>query len=143
MIYLDSAAVVKLVRNEPHSADLVDWLNARPGVPLVASALIEVEVPRALRRAAPQALIGVPAAVGRLFRLEIDATVRATAAAFTEPTLRSLDAIHLATATVLANESGAGLTAFVTYDKRLLATAAAAGLPVASPGVTGDAPGTD
>ena len=134
MIYLDSAAVVKLVRQEAHSADLVSWLNSHQDVPLVSSALLEVEVPRALRRSAPQALVGVPAAVGRLFRLEIDATIRATAAAFVEPTLRSLDAIHLATAHVLANESGATLTAFVTYDQRLLASAQAAGLPTASPG---------
>ncbi|MEU8329755.1 type II toxin-antitoxin system VapC family toxin [Micromonospora sp. NPDC048839] len=136
MIYLDSAAVVKLVRQEACSGDLVTWLNAQGDVPLVSSALVEVEVPRALRRAAPQALIGVPAAVGRLFRLEIDGTVRATAtaAAFAEPTLRSLDAIHLATAQVLTNESGTALIAFVSYDRRLLDCAKAAGLPVASPG---------
>lgn len=83
------------------SADLVAWLNAQNDAALVSSALVEVEVPRALRRAAPQALVGVPAAIGRLFRLEIDSTIRATAAAFTEPTLRSLDAIHLATARFL------------------------------------------
>lgn len=134
MIYLDSAAVVKLVRQEAHSAELVAWLNAHQDVPLVSSALVEVEVPRALRRSAPQALVGVPAAVGRLFRLEIDATIRATAAAFAEPTLRSLDAIHLATAHILVNESGATLTAFVTYDRRLLTSAQTAGLPTASPG---------
>lgn len=68
MIHLDSAAVVKLVRQEAHSADLVTWLNAHDDAPLVSSALVEVEVPRALRRSAPQALVGVPAAVGRLFR---------------------------------------------------------------------------
>ncbi|MEU7590157.1 type II toxin-antitoxin system VapC family toxin [Micromonospora sp. NPDC049230] len=134
MIYLDSAAVVKLVRQEACSADLVSWLNAQGDVPLVSSALVEVEVPRALRRSAPQALIGVPAAVGRLFRLEIDGTVRATAAAFADPALRSLDAIHLATAQVLASESGTALIAFVSYDRRLLDCAKAAGLPVASPG---------
>jgi predicted nucleic acid-binding protein len=134
VIYLDSAAVVKLVRHEAHSADLVAWLNNHHDVPLVSSALVEVEVPRALRRSAPQALIGVPAAVGRLFRLEIDNTVRATAAAFAEPALRSVDAIHLATAQILTNESGTPLIAFVTYDQRLLASARAAGLPTASPG---------
>jgi predicted nucleic acid-binding protein len=134
VIYLDSGAVVKLVRQEANSADLVTWLNAHDDAPLVSSALVEVEVPRALRRSAPQALVGVPAAVGRLFRLEIDSTIRATAAAFTEPTLRSLDAIHLATAQVLTNESGAELLAFVTYDRRLLDAAKAAGLPTASPG---------
>ncbi|WP_406061857.1 type II toxin-antitoxin system VapC family toxin [Micromonospora sp. NBC_00860] len=135
MIYLDSAAVVKLVRQEEYSADLVSWLNSHGDVPLTSSALVEVEVTRALRRSAPQALIGVPAAVGRLFRLEIDSTVRATAAAFAEPTLRSLDAIHLATAQVLTNESGTTLIAFVSYDRRLLECAKAAGLPVASPGL--------
>jgi predicted nucleic acid-binding protein len=134
VIYLDSAAVVKLVRQEACSADLVSWLDGFDDVPLVSSALVEVEVPGALRRSAPQALIGVPAAIGRLFRMEIDSTIRATAAAFTEPTLRSLDAIHLATAQVLTNESGATLTAFVTYDRRLLDSAKAAGLPTASPG---------
>lgn len=75
----------------------------------------------------------MPAAVGRLFRLEIDATIRATAAAFTEPALRSLNSVHLATAQILAQQSDATLTAFVTYDKRLLAAAQAAGLPTASP----------
>jgi predicted nucleic acid-binding protein len=134
VIYLDSAAVVKLVRQEACSTDLVSWLNTHGDVPLVSSALVEVEVPRALRRSAPQALIGVPAAVGRLFRLEIDSTIRATAAAFAEPTLRSLDAIHLATAQVLTNESGTALIAFVSYDRRLLESAKIAGLPVASPG---------
>jgi predicted nucleic acid-binding protein len=134
VIYLDSAAVVKLVRQEAYSADLVAWLNAHDDAPLISSALVEVEVPRALRRSAPQALSGVPTAVGRLFRLEIDSTIRATAAAFAEPTLRSLDAIHLATAQVLTNESGAELLAFVAYDRRLLDAAKAAGLPIASPG---------
>lgn len=134
MIYLDSAAVLKLVRQEAHSAELVAWLNTHSDAPLASSALVEVEVPRALRRSAPQALVGVPAAVGRLFRLEIDNTIRATAAAFAEPTLRSLDAIHLATAQVLTNESGSELLAFVTYDRRLLDSAKAAGLPTASPG---------
>ena len=40
-------------------------------------------------------------------------TIRATAAAFAEPTLRSLDAIHLVTAQVLTNESRTALIAFV------------------------------
>jgi uncharacterized protein len=134
VIYLDSAAVVKLVRAEAQTAALVAWLNARPDDPLVASALVEVEVPRALRRAAPQALVGVPAALARLYRLEIDATVRATAAAFAEPTLRSLDAVHLATAQMLAAGQGNDFHAFVTYDRRLLAAASDLGLPTASPG---------
>jgi uncharacterized protein len=134
VIYLDSAAVLKLARQEEHSADLVDWLNTHADVPLVSSVLIEVEVPRVLRRSAPQALVGAPGAIGRLFRLEVDATIRSSAAAYPEPTLRTSDAIHLATAQVLANESGRDLTAFVTYDPRLMEAAHAAGLPTVCPG---------
>ncbi len=129
MIYLDSAAVVKLVRSEPGTTALVAWLNARVGVPLLSSVLVEVEVPRALRRSAPAALPAVPATLARLYRLEIDATVRAAAGSLPDPNLRSLDAIHLATAVRI----GAPLQALVTYDARLLGAAQQAGLPVASP----------
>src|SRR5689334_20344347 len=123
-----------MVRAEAGSAELVTWLNARQETPLVSSALVEVEVPRAIRRAAPQALVGIPAALARLYRLEIDATVRSTAATYADPMLRSLDSIHLATAQLLAAEAGSSFEAFVTYNKRLLAAAAAIGLPTASPG---------
>lgn len=135
MIYLDSAAVIKLLRRETATEELVAWLNERPGMSLVASALVEVEVPRALRRAAPQALVGVPTVLSRLYRVEIDATVRAAAGTYPEPMLRSLEAIHLATAEILARQAGSDFTAFVTYDRRLLDAAKAAGLPVASPGL--------
>lgn len=74
----------------------------------------------------------MPAILGKLVRIEIDSVVRATAAAFQDTMLRSLDAIHLATALVLKGD--AELDVFVTYDKRLLAVAAEHGLPVASPG---------
>ncbi|MGH3436125.1 MAG: PIN domain-containing protein [Sciscionella sp.] len=80
------------------ASELDRWLYERREAALVSSALVEVEVPRAMRRSAPQALVGVPATLARLYRLEIDSTIRATAAAFDNATLRSLDAIHLATA---------------------------------------------
>lgn len=130
MIYLDSAALVKLVRLERFSHELVNWLNERPGIPLVCSALAEVEVPRAIRKVAADALPAVPATLARLYRLEIDATVRSAAAALAEPNLRTLDAIHVATAVGV----GAELQAFVSYDQRLLQVAGKLGLPVMSPG---------
>ncbi|MGH3680553.1 MAG: type II toxin-antitoxin system VapC family toxin [Natronosporangium sp.] len=132
MIYLDTAALVKLVRVEAESPALVGWLNARSGQPLVASALVEVEVPRALRRSQPGVLGAVAGVLARLHRIEINAAVRATAGAYPESTLRSLDAIHLATAELLV-ASGKQLSAFVTYDKRLAAVAGQASLPVAAP----------
>ena len=134
MIYLDSAAVIKLIRSEPHSDDLFDWLDEQPDSRLVSSALVEVEVPRALRRHAPRMLAAAAPVLTRLFRYGIDDSVRATAGAFTETHLRSLDAIHLATALFLAADPEHSFRAFVTYDKRLLAAAADNGLPVASPG---------
>jgi predicted nucleic acid-binding protein len=60
--------------------------------------LIEVELPRALRRTDPTLLADVPATVARVARYEIYDVVRAAAAAYPDPNLRSLDAIHLATA---------------------------------------------
>lgn len=131
MIYLDTAALVKLIRREPESDALADWLDARPGMLWVSSALIEVELPRALRRTEPGLLGDVPATVARVARYDIDPVVRAAAAAYPDPDLRSLDAIHLATA---RGVFGHRLAAFVTYDRRLLAAAAASGLPIESPG---------
>src|SRR5205807_5501668 len=87
VIYLDSAAVAKLVRTEPSTEALVGWLNVRTDVPLVSSVLVEVEVPRALRRSDPTALPAVPATLARITRLEVDVTVRAVAASFLDPRL--------------------------------------------------------
>jgi len=131
MLYLDTAALVKLVRPELESTALADWLDERADQPWVSSALIEVELPRALRRVEPELLPDVPPVIARVARHEIDDTVRSTAASYPDPNLRSLDAIHLATA---KGVFGPHLTAFVSYDQRLLAAAAAAGLPTASPG---------
>jgi hypothetical protein len=135
VIYLDSSAIVKLITKEDETAALVDWLNERPTQPLVASALVEIEVPRALRRSDPRVLGAVAAVLARINRMDMDASVRATAAAYTDPHVRSLDAIHLATADVLV-ASGKTVTSFVTYDKRLAAVAGEAGLPVSAPGTT-------
>lgn len=131
MIYLDTAALVKLLRREPESDALLDWLDEREGALLVTSVLAEVELPRALRRTEPELLVEVPGLLERLARHEIDATVRAMAAAYDIPELRSLDAIHLATAQAALGDR---LTAFVTYDRRLRGVAAARALPVAWPG---------
>ena len=131
MLYLDTAALVKLVRREPESEALADWLDERVATPWVSSVLVEIELPRALRRAEPSLLGEVPAVLARLARYEIDGLVRTTAAAYPDPDLRSLDAIHLATASAIF---GAKLDAFVTYDHRLLEAARSIGLAIASPG---------
>jgi predicted nucleic acid-binding protein len=134
LIYLDSAAVVKLARTERETAALEAWLATRSQPLLVSSALVEVEVPRALRRAAPEALAAIARVLDRITRLEINAAVRARAAGYPATSLRTLDAIHLATADLVAERAGEPLEAFVTYDARLAQAAAAIGLATASPG---------
>ena len=131
MIYLDTAALVKLVRREVASDALVDWIGDHSDELLVSSTLAEVELPRALRRTEPALLAAVPALLNRIAVYEIDDLVRATAAAYDDPSLRSLDAIHLATADAVLGDD---LTAFVSYDRRLLAAATALGLSTTSPG---------
>jgi predicted nucleic acid-binding protein len=129
VIYLDSAAIVKLAHAEAESAALGRWLGERRDTPWVTSALAEVEVPRALRRWAPEALERVGPVLATLYRMEIAPEIRAAAAGLADPLVRSMNAIHLATAQRL----GAELDAFVTYDKRLLSAATAVGLPVTTP----------
>jgi uncharacterized protein len=131
MLYLDTSALMQLIRREPESDTLADWLDAQTPAPWVSSMLIEVELPRALRQIDPSLLTEVPAIVARVARYEIDEVVRAAAAAYPDPGLRSLDAIHLATGDAVF---GSQLTTFVSYDERLLTAAAAVGLQTAAPG---------
>jgi predicted nucleic acid-binding protein len=133
VIYLASCAIVKLVAIEPETAELNRWLDERESTDLVTSKLSEVEVPRALRRNHPGLRGAVSGVLRRLYRVEINDVVRATAAAYIDPNLRSLDAIHLATADAMVG-IGKNLAAFVTYDKRLAGAAEEAGLTVVSPG---------
>lgn len=130
MIYLDTSAVVKLIRREAETDALADWLDTETETPWVTSTLTEVELPRALRRTEPELLSSVPATIARLARYEIDEVVRAAAAAYSDPALRSLDAIHLATAHAVL---GHWLTRFITYDDKLFGAARTLGLPVHAP----------
>jgi predicted nucleic acid-binding protein len=132
VIYLDSSAVVKMIRPEAESRDLVEWLNRR-NEPAVTSVLAEVEVPRALRRSGPVYLAAMPGVLASISRVEMDASVRATAAAYVTDTLRSLDAVHVATAEALV-ASGKTVSAFVTYDRRQASAAEAVGIKVRVPG---------
>ena len=134
MIYLDTSALVKLIRIELDSDALGDWLDERAEMRWITSALTEFELTRAIRAVAPEGLPAVPSVLARLDRFEIDPVIRSTAAAYADPALRSLDAIHLATAQTAA--STARLTALVTYDNRLSAAASALGITTVAPGNT-------
>ena len=129
MIYLDSAAIVKLVHAETESAALRAWLDERAETGWISSVLTEVESFRALARYAPEAAARLPAVLDQIGLIELDPPVRILARTVRPGTVRSLDAIHLGTALHARHV----LTSFVTYDKRLMDAALAAGLPADAP----------
>ena len=131
MIYLDSSALVKLAVTEPESAALAAWLAERAGQPLVSSVLHRAEVPRAVWRAEPGALPRSYRLIRRIARVALTSDVLDNSATLPPQALSPAHAIHLASALAVRGE----LTAFVAYDQALLAAAADAGLPVASPGM--------
>ena len=131
-VYLDSSAVVKLVLVEPGHEDLKAFLSTVPD--LVTSVITQVEVPRAVARSTERAPEEVLALMQGVTVVHLDPIVVARAAALLPLTLRTLDAIHLASAL----ELGEDLDTLVTYGRRLADAARAAGLAVASPGGESD-----
>jgi len=131
VIYLDSSALLKLLFQEHESDFLEDWLTARPGVPTVSSELAKVEVLRACRRIDAAALPDARTLLGQLDLVPLAGAVAELASDIESPVLRSLDALHLASALSL----GADVSAFIAYDHRLLEAAAKAGLETQQPGV--------
>lgn len=128
-LYLDSSALVRLVAPEPETPALVALLESRPEV--VSTALARVEVLRAVCRAGRtrSTLDRARDVLARLCLIAADAPILEAAAMPEFIDLPPLDAIHIATALALGPEA----TAFVGYDDRLNAAAAAAGLLVLSP----------
>ena len=128
-LYLDSSALVKLVVLEPESAALREFLRAH--VLRLSSALAEVEVPRALKRAGYGAAEGRRATelLARIALVEVDRRILRSAATLGPPDLRSLDAIHLATALSMGHD----LAGIVTYDQRLSDAAIDADIVVWAP----------
>lgn len=137
MIYLDSSAVMTLVRVEADTAALTAWLADRPEQPVATSELGRVEVLRAARRVDDRSLTEARALLADIDLVPLNRAVQDLACDIDRPWLRTLDALHLASAVLLSGE----LTAFVAYDDRLTDAARNAGLPVAAPGRSPDAPG--
>lgn len=129
MIYLDTSAAAKLVQQERESQALAVWLTERIGRPLVSSALLYPELVRAVSRHRPHLADRAVALAQRIMTVPIATDIVISAATVGNPHVRTLDALHLATAVAI----GAELSAFVTYDKRLAAAAEQVGLRVFAP----------
>lgn len=131
-IYVDSSAAVKLFKDEAESAALEAWLTSQEQTFVLTSDLTRTELRRALHAASVDEEVWREAeswiqdcAVVRL------STELCDQAGHLQPGtgLRSLDAIHTATAL----ELGKAMVGFVTYDDRLAEVARAQGLPVVTP----------
>ena len=127
LTYIDSSAIVKLAVAEPESGALRRHLSRRP--PLVSSALARTEVARALTPCGLAAVRRGEEVLRRIQLLRVNDPVLTAAGKMEPADLRSLDAIHLASAARL----GAAVKHVVTYDERMAASARAAGWTVASP----------
>jgi uncharacterized protein len=125
LYYADTSAVIKLLAEETHSKAFAAFYDGHADAEWVSSALLRIEVTRAVARAMPALLPAARDLLTAFSYIAIDDEM-------SEPDrrLRSLDAIHLATARILAPE----LEALVTYDDRLIKAAADAGLATVSPG---------
>jgi predicted nucleic acid-binding protein len=129
VIYLDSSALVKLIFEESESPALAEWLDDRHDVPKLSSEVATVELVRTCRRYNLDAVADARQLLAGLDLVVLSGEVIHAAAESGPAELRSLDAIHLASALSVADD----LVAFVAYDHRLADAANQAGLPVASP----------
>jgi predicted nucleic acid-binding protein len=133
LVYADASALVKLVLDEPESAVLRTYLG---GADLISCELVLSEIPRAIRRATTtnpalprdRLLTRAGELLDAIGLLATDRELLIAAGRLAEPTLRALDAIHIAAA-IRAGE----LDAFVTYDERQAAGARLVGLRTIAP----------
>ncbi len=126
LAYIDTSALAKLVLDEPGSPQMIQWHVESERI--ITSRVGIIEMRRVAARHAHDAA-HLEAVLRSIETFELDATTAHIAGAVAPAALRTLDAIHLATALRLAP----GLDAFVTYDDRLAAAARAIGLPVVRP----------
>ena len=125
--YLDSSAIVKLAVSEPESAALRRYLRRRK--PYVSSALARAEVARAMLPLGQAAQRRAEAVLTRIELVRVSEALLKSAGTLTPFELRTLNAIHLATAKKLGEDLGR----VVTYDSRMQDAAKDLGLDVAAP----------
>jgi uncharacterized protein len=127
LIYLDTSALLKIVKEEAGSQALAEFLGDRTD--FLSSALLAVEARRGVLRDDPSMLPRVDVTLSRVDMIAISDAIIESAGRLPDPHLRSLDAIHLATALLVHAE----IDVLVSYDDRLLKAAKAHGLPTAAP----------
>jgi predicted nucleic acid-binding protein len=127
-LYIDSSAFVKLAVEETESAAMRTFLTSH-SPRRVSSALLRAESLRSVRHLGPDALATVREGLRRIDLIGIDDRILDTAGMLEAQVLRTLDAIHLATAMAVGDD----LEVIVTYDERMVDAARLIGLPTATP----------
>lgn len=134
-VYLDTSALAKLVVAEGESQELFHWLGERQrsatGV-LVTSDVARTELLRLVRRYAPDRMTRARDVLDTLTITAVTTDLFEAAARIEPVELRSLDALHLASALNLGDD----LDILVCYDQRLSDAASRQGIRVAAPGAT-------
>lgn len=129
LYYADTSAVIKLLVDEDHASAMAVFFDEHEDWDWSSSSLLRIEVARAISRLRPELLPEARDLLDLFSYIPITNDIVEQATIEPDRGLRSLDAIHLATARVVAGD----LAAVVSYDQRLLTAATDAGLPVKSP----------
>lgn len=127
-LYLDSSAFVKLIVEEAETIAVRAYVGGHVDR-RVSSALLRTEAMRAVRHLGPDARGITREALRRVDLVALDDRILDAAGILEPAVLRTLDAIHLATAMSIGDD----LTAIVTYDTRMIEAARSLGLPTISP----------
>jgi uncharacterized protein len=126
VLYMDTSALLKAVWEEAESVALSGFIGNRV---TVSSKLLAVEARRSTLLVAETMLPRTDRVLADVRLIAVTDTVLESAGRLPDPVLRTLDAIHLATALLIRED----VEALVTYDTRLVAAARAKGLTVATP----------
>jgi len=129
LYYVDTSAVLKLLVAESHSKAFTAFYDSSTDAAWVSSTLLKVEVTQTVTWIAPALIPDARDLLQAFDYISMDDDVVDAAMIEPDRMLRSLDAIHLATARILGPE----LDALITYDDRLASAAGDAGMTVASP----------
>lgn len=129
LYYLDTSAAFKLLAAEEHAEAFLAFYREHRNEGWISSDLLRIELTRSVARHWRALIPDAQRLLDALEYIQMDEDVVRTAMVEPDSLLRSLDAIHLATARLLGPE----LTALLTYDDRLAKAAEEAGIPVHTP----------
>jgi uncharacterized protein len=128
-IYLDTSALAKLVVTETESKALRAWLGRRRGTSLVTNSIGVLELLRMAARVSQGAVAAATLLLAHVDQLALTPRALDATAQLPPPEVRTLDALHVASATELAD-----LQTVLTYDRRMADACTGYGLSVTMPG---------